>query len=177
MTISDSAETAGNSAPAFADPTMQKIADFLAGIGIKVRSERIPEITFLPGLKIDGGALVVDEALLPYPGDMLHEAGHIAVAAPERRRELHINAGNDPAEEMMAISWSWAAARHIGIEPTVLFHEGGYRGWSPALIENFTLGRYFAVPMLQWVGMTADPARAQELGIEPYPHMIHWLRT
>ncbi len=151
------------------------IAEFLTGIGITVRQEKISEETFLPGIKLEHGGLVVDESLLAYPGDMLHEAGHLAVVPSERRRQIYINAGPDPAEEMMAIAWSYAAIIHLGMEPTVLFHDGGYRGWSPTLIQNFRDGRYFAVPMLQWLGLSTEPPRAKELGIPPYPHMIRWL--
>jgi hypothetical protein len=111
-----------------------------------------------------------------YPGDLLHEAGHLAVMEPQRRRQCHIEVGDDAAEEMMAIAWSYAASLHLGLSPATVFHEGGYRGGSQALIENFSLGRYIAVPMLQWVGMTADPKRAAESGVAPYPHMLRWLR-
>jgi hypothetical protein len=107
---------------------------------------------------------------------LLHEAGHLAVMEPERRRRCHMNVGNRAAEEMMAIAWSFAACTHLGIHPRVVFHPEGYKGGSDALIENFTAGRYFGVPMLQWVGMTLDEARAAELGLQPYPHMLKWLR-
>ena len=57
----------------------------------------------------------------------------------------------------------------------MVFHEGGYRGGSRSLLANFSEGRYIAVPMLQWLGMTAEAERAAELGIEPYPTMRKWL--
>jgi hypothetical protein len=57
-----------------------------------------------------------------------------------------------------------------------VFHDQGYRGGSKALIENFTQGRYIAVPTLQWIGLTAEPRRAAELGVAPYPYMLKWLR-
>lgn len=109
------------------------------------------------------------------PGDLLHEAGHLAVIPPEKRKRVQGNMGKDRGEEMTAIAWSYAASVHLALGPSVVFHDGGYRGWSKAFIENFTNGRYVGVPMLQWIGLTADNKRAKEMGVEPYPHMIKWL--
>jgi len=111
-----------------------------------------------------------------YPGDMLHEAGHLAVAVPERRRTLHLDIGQNGTEEMMAIAWSYAAALHIGIDPAIVFHPDGYRGGAASLLENFNEGRYLALPMLEWTGMAYGSKRAQAEGVAPYPHMARWLR-
>jgi hypothetical protein len=78
--------------------------------------------------------------------------------------------------EMAAIAWSWAAALHLGIAPSTLFHPDGYKGGSAALIENFSAGRYIGVPMLEWLGLTVGDQRAQAEGIAPYPAMVRWLR-
>lgn len=121
----------------------------------------------------DRGAILIDGSRLLYPGDLLHEAGHLAVIAPEKRKRVQGNMGKDRGEEMTAIAWSYAASVHLALEPSVVFHDGGYRGWSKAFIENFTNGRYVGVPMLQWIGLTADNKRAKEMGVEPYPHMIN----
>jgi hypothetical protein len=119
--------------------------------------------------------LVFDPARLLHPGDLLHEAGHLAVMTPERRRMAHHSAGKRAAEEMMAIAWSYAAAIHLQLDPAIVFHAAGYRGGSAALIDNFAHGRYIGVPTLQWLGMTADAKRAPDLGVAPYPAMIRWL--
>jgi hypothetical protein len=153
----------------------EKIVSFLAGIGIRVIRAELHEQTFLPGIMADRGAILIDGSKLLYPGDLLHEAGHLAVISPERRERAKGNMGKDRGEEMMAIAWSYAACVHLGLEPSVVFHDGGYHGWSGAFIENFANGRYVGVPMLQWIGLTADSKRAKELGEEPYPHMIKWL--
>jgi hypothetical protein len=152
------------------------ILAFLHEIGLRVRQQALPDETFLPGIAIDQGVLVVDPARLRYPGDLLHEAGHLAVCAPERRAAMHLDAGSDPAEEMMAIAWSYAAALHIGLDPAVVFHAGGYRSGGQQLVENFAQGRFIALPMLQWVGMAFDERRAAEQGALPFPHMQRWLR-
>ncbi|MCB0711425.1 MAG: hypothetical protein KDD67_03755 [Ignavibacteriae bacterium] len=160
----------------FQNQTTQQIVNFIRGIGIEVRRAELTEPTFLPGILIDCGALVVDESKLLYPGDLLHEAGHIAVSPPERRSQQFNSAGEDQAEEIMAIAWSWAALLHLELDPKVVFHEGGYRGGGDAFIENFQAKRYVGVPMLQWVGMTYDEKQAPLHNAEPYPHMEKWVR-
>jgi hypothetical protein len=162
----------GNTVP---DPVSGRIIEFLRGIGLEVKVGEVHGETFLPGITIDHGALVVDPSRWKYPGDLLHEAGHLAVMPAERRRKAHRTAGKKAAEEMMAIAWSYAAAVHLGVPPEVVFHADGYRGGSASLVENFTQGRYLGVPTLQWLGMTADHKRAEELGVAPYPAMIRWL--
>ena len=151
------------------------ILDFLERAGIKVELEPLEAETFLPGLTIREGALVVDLARLAWPGDLLHEAGHIAVTDPEERRSLN-GVRDDPGEEMAAIAWSYAAAVAIGLDPAILFHEGGYRGGGRALVENFAEGRDVGVPMLEYFGMTAGRAQTAAPGTRPYPHMERWLR-
>ena len=84
--------------------------------------------------------------------------------------------GEGGGDEMMAIAWSWAAMVHLELKPEIVFHPDGYRGGSESIIENFSNGRFFGVPMLQWLDMTADEKHAEELGVLPYPHMIKWLR-
>ena len=81
---------------------------------------------------------------------------------------------NREAEEMMAIAWSYAACVHLNLDPHFVFHEGGYKGGSH-LVENFNARRYIGLPMLQWIGLTADDNNAPALNVRPYPHMIKWL--
>jgi hypothetical protein len=151
------------------------IIRFLVDIGFQIRKTELSQQTFLPGITVDHGTILIDESRLLYPGDLLHEAGHLAVIADEKRKKARDDVSKKASDEMMAIAWSYAALVHLGLEPSVVFHDGGYKGWSEALIENFTNGRYIGVPMLQWIGLTADEKRAKEMGIEPYPTMIKWL--
>jgi hypothetical protein len=159
------------------NPITAKIVDFLLEIGLDVQSTTFEDDGFLPGIKLERGALLIDESKLKYPGDLLHEAGHLAVKTPSERLETTINAGSDGAEEMMSIAWSYAAAVHLEIPLEVVFHEHGYKGGGDSLIETFSQGNGFGVPMLQWLGMTSDAKRAPELGIAPFPHMICWLSS
>jgi hypothetical protein len=145
---------------------VEVISAFLREIGIAVAAADLPE-SFLPGIEIERGALLVDETRLEYPGDLLHEAGHIAVAPPEIRRRLSGDVAELPDLEWAAIPWSYAAALEIGIDPALVFHGGGYRGHSPGLLENFRLGVPIGLHFLVDAGMTTA---------ELYPRMLRWLR-
>ena len=69
-------------ASTFADPLTERLVAFVRGIGIEVRTATLPEKTVLPGLDIHHGAILVDDARMTHPGDILHEAGHLAVTDP-----------------------------------------------------------------------------------------------
>jgi hypothetical protein len=155
---------------------IEKITTFFREIGLEVRAGAVAAGTVLPGIMVDQGVLIYDRAKLQFPGDLLHEAGHLAVKPAADRKSCGPDLGDDPAEEMMAISWSYAAILHIGLPPEVVFHPAGYRDGSKSLLDNFAAGRYLALPMLQWIGLAHDEKRARELGVAPFPKMKLWLR-
>ena len=168
---------------AFADPRTAAIAAFLGRIGIACEPADLADAgdTFLPGILLDRGRLLVDEARLAYPGDLLHEAGHIAVAPSDVREHLSGGSVAVPgvdmaALEFAAIPWSYAAALAVGIDPAEVFHEGGYAGRASGLLFSFRAGAPIGAHLLEAAGMTASGPRAQALGVPPYPHMLRWLR-
>jgi hypothetical protein len=140
----------------------------------------VADEAFLPGIRLEGGALLVDESQLAYPGDLLHEAGHIAMTPPDLRPLLSgaiAVPGLDMAElEVAAVAWSYAAAIELGIDPAEVFHSGGYRGRSSGLLATFRAGVYPGAHLLEAAGLTATGPRAQARDIPPYPHMLRWLR-
>jgi len=158
----------------FSDPLTQQLADFVCSIGIDVQPATLDRKTVFPGLEINSGAVLVDEERLLHPGNILHEAGHIAVHPPERRALPSFLPRK--SEELGALAWSYAAVRILNFEADLVFYPGSFQGWAPSLLENFAEGRYLGVPMLQRYGMTLDERRAAELGVPPYPHLIRWLR-
>jgi hypothetical protein len=153
----------------------EAIFAFLETIGIGWEMAPVDPPGRLPGLAIVAGSLRIDPAVAVWPGDLLHEAGHIAVADPARRGMLG-DPGDDPADEMAAQAWSAAAAQACGIALRVVFHDGGYWGDGSGLAEAFARGQGPGVPMLAWYGMTAEPRRASEDGIAGFPVMQRWLR-
>ncbi|MFB9840832.1 hypothetical protein [Mucilaginibacter ginsenosidivorans] len=154
------------------------ILSFLGEIGIGYHFESIDGNTFLPGLRLMDGTLIIDREKLLYPGDILHEAGHLACMPEDIRRVMNDNLDGDQVHqggEMMAIAWSYAACLHLGIDPKVVFHEHGYKGGGDNIVDNFNRGQYFGVPLLEWCGMSYGPATAKKLNKQPFPQMISWL--
>lgn len=149
---------------------------FLDSIGIPVEPGDVDEATFVPGILVDCGRLRVDLARLAYPGDLLHEAGHIAVMAPSCRAVARGDAGQDLGAEIAAELWSWAAVTHLDLPPELVFHPAGYKGASAWLIETYSAGHYPGLPLLQWMGLTLDAANAEARGLPAFPHMLRWLR-
>lgn len=144
----------------------ETIAAFLDSAGIPLRLEPLTGPSFVPGLAIEAGAIQIDPEGEAFPGDLLHEAGHIAVTEPGRRAALS-DVGSDASEEMAAIAWSVAAARACGVRLDVLFHADGYKGGAHNLAADWEAGQPFGVPLLAWYGMTCA---------EAFPAMSRWLR-
>ena len=162
------------------DTHLEVILGFLADIGIPARRGDVPADSFLPGVQIANGGLVVDPLRLRWPGDVLHEAGHIAVTPAPQRAAL--NGALDGAEasphggEVEAIAWSWAALLHLGLEPELLFHPEGYKGQSAGLLLSYSLGVCPGAAGLAQAGMTSVGTSAVASGVNPYPAMRRWLR-
>ena len=147
---------------------------FLAEIGIPTQLVELPADTFLPGILIEDGGLLIDPARLLYPGDILHEAGHLAVIPAAERAQLSGNVmagkpeqhGTD-GEEIVAMLWSYAASEAIGLPPEIVFHPDGYRDASTWILNNFSQGIYMGLPLLVWMGLTTT---------DGFPRMTRWLR-
>ncbi len=160
-------------------PETEKIITFLKHIGIETEFSEINEDTFLPGIKIESGRMIIDPLRLKYPGDLLHEAGHIAMVPESERHTLNGNIEPDkPAEslELGAVLWSYAALHFLSLDPAVVFHEAGYKGQSKWLIEQFESGTYIGLPLIQWMGLAYDEQNAARMNVSPFPSMIKWTR-
>lgn len=167
--------------PVFQNSLTNRLADFLGGIGLPVEAAAsFPGEPFLPGIFVENGRIFVDEATLRFPGDLLHEAGHLAVTPSAVRNALAGDVGlpdaGDAGLEVMVIAWSYAACCFLNLDPCVVFHEHGYRGNSQGLLLGFSLGVFPGAPGLQAAGMSAFGAEAVRLGVPPFPQMRRWLR-
>lgn len=157
---------------------IDKLTSFVTYIGLTVCFETIDADTFLPGILLRNGTLIIDKKKLKYPGDILHEAGHLAVMPPSIRCNMSDNLTDDSIHdggELMAIAWSYAACIHLDIDPRIVFHDNGYKEGGRNIIENFSQGNYFGVPLLQWSEMTYDEVNAASKQEKAFPHMISWL--
>jgi hypothetical protein len=157
-----------------------RIVSFLTAIGLSVSESAVPESTFLGGIEVVGGALQFDRDKLGFPGDLLHEAGHLAVTPASERPMLsgEVETLADVPEliELEAMLWSYAACLHLGLDPRVVFHAEGYHGQSEALLRNFSMGIFLGVNGLEKAGMTLSPAEAAQRGKKPFPSMQKWLK-
>jgi hypothetical protein len=150
------------------DQIIETTTNFLTQISLPFRVGAFAEETFLPGLNIVDGTLCIDPERLLYPGDILHEAAHIALTPPSRRGNLGGKLTISPAEEMAALAWSYAAAVSMGLDPLIVFHADGYKQGGAQLAEHYASGLPPGgpgVPILQWWGMTTG-----------FPQMLHWVR-
>lgn len=147
--------------------------DFMRRIGIVVEESEVRGATFVPGIQIRNGKLIVDRNILAYPGDLLHEAGHIAVTSGAERSELMGDATGGmeqkKGDEMAVLIWSFLAAQEIGIPAEVVFHPNGYKGESEWLLENFQNKEYIGFPLLEWMGIARRNSNGE-------PEVISWLR-
>jgi hypothetical protein len=154
------------------------LRSFLTQIGIETREQVITETMFLPGLLIQNGILLIDSAQLLYPGDILHEAGHIAVSLSEDRHQLTGNVTEQrpdkAGDELAVLLWTYAACLHLNLDPHLVFHPAGYRGQSDWLIEQFTTESYIGLPLLVWMGLTLYPTANDQFG--GFPKMTKWVR-
>ena len=158
----------------FADPLVETLAAFVRSVGIGVEATTLDRPTRFPGLDIANGAVLIDESRLQHPGNILHEAGHLAVHDPAKRNDPQIEPTD--GEELSTLAWSYAAALHLDLDPALVFYPGSFQGWAGSLIENFAEGRYMGVPLMQRFGMTVEPRHAAARGVEPFPHMLRWVR-
>lgn len=158
---------------------LEKVLSFLNEIGINVVEKELDN-TFLPGLSLGPGCLYIDYGKLLYPGDILHEAGHLAVTSATERAV----AGTDEmasewptqGEEIAAMLWSFAAANYLKLPIEFVFHPNGYKDQSEWLISNFNGENYIGLPFLEWIGLTLGKERALKERKEAFPVMLKWLR-
>lgn len=159
---------------------LQKTLAFLKEIGITVIEKKVASDSFLPGLELGPNCLYIDFDTLKYPGDILHEAGHLAVASTENRMRIGTpdipKDWPDGGEEMGAILWSYAAVVHLELPITFVFHPEGYKNNSAWLIEQFEKENYIGLPFLEWIGVTFSKENAIIKETKPFPFMQKWLR-
>lgn len=158
----------------------ETIIHFLAQIGIAVIETDLPDNCFLPGLQLKGSSILMDPKKMKYLGDLLHEAGHIAVTEAHLR-PLIGSSEMDPewpsaGDEIVTMLWSIAALRHLALPTNFVFHSEGYKGQADWLVESFDNGTYIGLPLLEWMGLCNGPEKATKEGTVAFPHMLKWMR-
>lgn len=160
---------------------LEKILQFLKEIEIKIVEKELDDTTFLPGLDLGPDCVIIDRLKLKYPGDILHEAGHLAVTPAKERKHISTEAMPEDwptqGDEIGAMLWSYAASCHLGLSSEVVFHPNGYKGNSDWLIDSYKNGNYIGLPFLEWAGLTLGNEKALKEGKDPFPAMQQWLRN
>ncbi|TPG45377.1 hypothetical protein [Flavobacterium pectinovorum] len=158
---------------------LKKVILFLHEIGINVIEKELQE-TFLPGLSVGPNCIYIDYEKLLYPGDILHEAGHLAVTTSAERNRAGTSemlaSWPSGGEEMGAILWSFAAAKYLQLETEFVFHPEGYKNDSEWLISNFENEIYIGLPFLEWIGLCLGKERALKENKGAFPIMLKWIR-
>lgn len=161
------------------NPEVQKVLSFLDEIGIDVIEKEL-DSTFLPGLSLGSNCLYIDYDKLLYPGDILHEAGHLAVTTSEERKIVGTTEISPEwptqGEEIAAILWSFAALNHLKLPLDFVFHADGYRNASNWYISSFSNQSYIGLPLLEWMGLCLGEDRAGKEGKPAFPKMLKWIR-
>lgn len=167
---------AGANGGATGDRHLPAIVEAVRAIGISVRYGTVPDGPFLHGVLIDRGALLVDEDRLQFPGDVLHEAGHIAMLPPAERPQVIGTLPADGGQEMATLAWSYAMAIAFGLPLEVVFHDR-FKAGGRWLRDAFSTGQCLGTPLLQCWGMTRIPGAPSHFDHLPlFPQMAKWLR-
>jgi hypothetical protein len=148
------------------DQLVEVIVGFLRGIGIPCAYGKI-DARVLPGISIAAGGLAIDLERLEHPGDLLHEAGHLAMVPPERRSAVDLaDLDSNQGDEIGAELWSFLAATHLDLPPELVFHDDGYQGTGAWFVETYRSGVLIGQPLLEWMGI-----------LDANGAVISWLRT
>lgn len=182
----------------------RRAMDFVRSIGIKV--EEIPaqadlDGSFLPNVRVVNGSLEVVAAEV-FPGDILHEAGHLAVipapfrplatgdlSAVEEAMGAYLEANPDglakwpedpvsraifQSSDQEATAWQFAAAKAMQLPDVWLFPEDSYDGEADVVLQRLQVNEYMGINGLQAAGWTQ--VRKNPVKKAPvFPELAFWL--
>lgn len=174
------------------------VTRFLEGLGFTIRI--CPGVNgFLSDIAIVDGELHVARRDDDLAGELLHEAGHLAVLPEQFRSQasgdlsgviqlmsdwldahaptLHPDDARVrailQAGETETVAWSYAAANELGIDTRIPFYRG-FDGEGLDLHAQVASGCYFGVHGLAAAGMSDIPRR---WSTTPFPKMKRWLQN
>lgn len=177
-----------------------RILDFVRSIGLQVEIGPFGPDGFLPGVDIKAGVLHIDPEHLYVSGDLLHEAGHIAVVPSRWRPMLGTNLEtslrealgdtDDPMArialdhtEPLATTWAYAAVKALELPVETLFYAGGYRmteAQRTHFVASFEAGNNFGILHMAKLGMTGPcgiMSMMHSNDLPPFPIMTRWLQV
>lgn len=183
------------------------VIDFLRRIGLRVdEATSTAQLagSFLPDVLVQEGGLVIDAAKA-FPGDVLHEAAHLAVIPAqfrpfangdlnevEERMARYLNENpmglatypEDPlsrailqAAEAEATAWQYAAAVEIGLPERWIFPMKSYDGTRVSLLRSLRHNQYMGINGLRAAGWTTLRPNPHQPHIPTYPKLKFWLQA
>lgn len=174
--------------------TLEPVLVFLETVGVECIAGDVSPDSFLPGIEIQQGRLIFDAEQLASPGDLLHEAGHLAALPSQWRHQVSGDVDaclarlavehepDTPIEhtDLVPIAWSYTAALHAGIDPLQVFDAAGYGadagGDIRIICQQLQMGLFPGIAMLARAGLCSAPPPFGDGGDPaPYPHMKRWL--
>lgn len=176
-----------------------KVVEFLNEIGIEAKIEQGAH-GFVKHARITNGSLAIDPAC-PV-GDVLHEAGHIAITPARYRRLLdgdiqwgirkawedaeRFNLGpDDPLMRALiqcsdpeATAWAWAAGLHIGLAPEQIIYDSDdpfhYGGEAWSVRQAHEMGYSLGAHGLAHAGFCQVGMYNRFNPLPKYPQLAFW---
>jgi hypothetical protein len=174
-----------------------RVVSFLRGVGIPCVI--VPGAKgFMPGVRIhQGGLQIAPEAVL---GDVLHEAGHLAVL-PGRFRRLANDDVSAVQKLMMdtvdftnpdvgearaalqsgdaeATAWAWAAGEYLQLDPAQVVRNRHYGGTGRDMRMALQARAYLGIHGLASAGfcVTRPGPLEKAKGLPAYPRLAMWVQ-
>ncbi|MEQ1541000.1 MAG: hypothetical protein ABL926_01995 [Novosphingobium sp.] len=120
------------------------ILDFIGSVGIAVEFRANDGPSLLDGIAVRRGSQCLDPAIPANPGDLLHEAGQIAVTAPELRPWLgEIAADGGDCLVSRGGTGLFGASRRAAPSSRL-------QGWRGRTGGGWSAGQPFGVRLLAW---------------------------
>lgn len=173
------------------------VIDFLGAIGLEVCNTDQVQGSFVPGVHIEKGSLVIDPTCRV--SDLLHEAGHLA-CIPKQFRHLASGDLNECMETMTehlrtlevdsplyrsiiqcsdpeATAWAWAAGKFLGLKSERIIEKDQYDGEGNFIRVCLEMNRYIGIHGLAHAGFCAQNKSIGKLRNMPtYPHLAFWMQ-
>ncbi len=171
--------------------TLALTIDFVREVGLEVKLLPTPVRGFIRHVRIDQGALFIDDKCPP--SALLHEAGHLAIIPRDFRSLASTNVSkaiargfkaaekagltaipDEPivrallqASDPEATAWAFAAGRAIGLPDEVIILDREYDGDGRMQRVMLSRGQHLGIHGLQHAGMC---------NARRYPKMSRWLQ-
>lgn len=171
--------------------SIQQAIIFLKGIGFNTERGEVTANSFVPNITIKNGEIVYNEEALV--GDMLHEAGHLAILPAKYRSICQANVGRSVAEiwkhadaagelevdspmyraliqasDPEATAWAWAAGKEIGIAEEEIIPDFQYQGTGEEIRSMLSARCYLGINGLRAAGMLDS--------VKTFPKLTRWVQ-